>query len=249
MYRHATVTFIAALLLAVPAAARDFVPPEGCETFLTVQSRQCSVSNLYRCEAQQDGRFWEAMFDSEGMSALVAYGPGYQWLDSLYMWDNSREVLIEPAEDPIDLPTLIAEGVDTFRFTMHRTAPGEERDIIIVGADMLTGETTEIDGVTLEVIQTQLQILTEDGSVEYQSRGLQYLDRDLGVFFLGPEQVEDETGEQKPYDNSPVDFIRPGEPGFSQTLPLYECEEQKAGFTPAPAVPSLGQKETDHDQI
>ncbi|EAQ12668.1 hypothetical protein RB2654_15320 [Rhodobacterales bacterium HTCC2654] len=132
---------------------------------------------------------------------------------------------------------------------MHRTAPGEDREITIVGADMLSGETTVIDGMTLDIVQTQLQILTEDGSVEYQSRGVQYLNRELGLFFLGPEEVLDDTGEATPYDNSPVDFIHPGEPGFAQTLPLYECDQQKAGFTPAPAAPTPGLEETDHDQI
>ncbi len=248
MNHRIAVTLATATLLAMPAQARVFTPPEGCEVFLTVQSKQCSVSNLYRCDTDTGG-FAEAMFDGEGMSAVVTYRAGYQWQDSLYMWDNSRERLVEPAEDPIDLPTLTDEGIDTFRFTMHRTAPGEDREITIVGADMLSGETTVIDGMTLDIVQTQLQILTEDGTVEYQSRGVQYLNRELGLFFLGPEEVLDDTGEATPYDNSPVDFIHPGEPGFAQTLPLYECDQQKAGFTPAPAAPTPGLEETDHDQI
>jgi hypothetical protein len=249
MTHRIAVTVAATFLFAMPAGAETFTPPEGCEVFLTVQSRQCSVSNLYRCENGQDGAFAEAMFDGEGMSAVVSYGPGYQWEDSLYFWDNSREVLVAPAEDPIDIDSLRDEGVDTFRFTMHRTAPGEDREITVVGADMLTGETTTIDGMPLEIVQTQLQILTEDGIVEYSSRGVQYLSRELGLFFLGPEDVYDDGGEATPYDNSPVDFIHPGEPGFAETLPLYECDQQKAGFTPAPAAPTPGLEETDHDQI
>ncbi len=249
MSHRTTVTFTATLLLAMPAHAREFTPPEGCEVFFTVQSKQCSVSNLYRCEGYEDGAFAEAMFDGEGMSAVVTYAPGYQWQDSLYLWDNSREVLVSPAEDPIDLPTLEAEGVDTFRFTMHRTAPGEDREITIVGADMLTGETVTIDGLELDVVRTQLEILTEDGATEYQSRGIQYLSREMGLFFLGPEDVYNDGGEATPYDNSPVDFIHPGEPGFAETLPLYQCDQQKAGFTPAPAAPTPGLEETDHDQI
>lgn len=39
------------LLAALPAEAGSFTPPEGCETFLTVQARGCRVSNHYRCEA------------------------------------------------------------------------------------------------------------------------------------------------------------------------------------------------------
>ncbi|MAM63262.1 hypothetical protein [Maritimibacter sp. UBA3975] len=243
------VTLAAATLLAAPASANPFVPPAGCDVFLTVQSRQCSVSHLYRCESAPDGGFAEAIFDGDGMSAVVGYGPTYQWQDSVYMWDNSREVLVPPAEDPIEIDTLADEGIDTFRFTMHRTAPGEDREITIVGADTLTGETTTIDGLPLEIVQTQLQILTEDGTVEYSSRGVQYLSREKRLFFLGPEEVYDDAGEATPYDNSPVDFIEPGEPGFASSLPLYECDQQKAGLTPAPVSPGAGEKETDHDQI
>jgi hypothetical protein len=249
MIQRIAAKLAAATLLAVPAGAQTFEPPRGCEVFLTVQSRQCSVSHVYRCPDAPDGGFAEAIFDSDGMSAVVGYGPSYQWQDSLYMWDNSREALVPPAEDPIDIDELMAEGIDTFRFTMHRTAPGEDREITIVGADMLTGEERTIDGVPLEVVQTQLQILTEDGAVEYNSRGVQYLSREKRLFFLGPEEVYDEGGEGTPYDNSPVDFIEPGEPGFASTLPLYECDQQKAGFAPAPAAPTPGHEETDHDQI
>lgn len=228
MPMRAIVTLAAAFALSLPASAAPFEPPKGCEVFLTVQSRQCSVSVFYRCKSAKDGGFAEAAFDADGLSSVVSYGPDYQWRDSHYAWDNSREVLVTPVEDPIDLEVLIREGVDTFRFDMHRTAAGEDRLITIVGADVLSGDTREIDGRTLDVVQGQLQILGEDGTAEYQSRATQYLDREMRLFFLGPEEVRIGGGAPTPYDGSPVDFIHPGEPGFGQTLPLYECDQQKA---------------------
>ena len=249
MMRLRATTLAVTLLLPVPALAADFEPPKGCETFLTVQARQCSVLNLYRCDVANDGTFWEAMHSDMGLESVVTYAASYQWLDALYFWDNSREEYMPPAEDPIDLEALESDGVDTFRFTMRRTAPSEDREITAVGADILTGETIVIDGITLDIVQTELQILSADGTVEYHSRGFQYLDRDSGLFFLGPETVYDEAGEGIEYDGSPIDFIHPGEPGFAATRPLYECDQQKAGFTPAPAVPAPGQKEMNHDQI
>ena len=62
MNHRIAVTLATATLLAMPAQARVFTPPEGCEVFLTVQSKQCSVSNLYRCDTDTGG-FAEAMFD------------------------------------------------------------------------------------------------------------------------------------------------------------------------------------------
>lgn len=215
---------------AFPVFAADFEAPEGCETFLTVQSKSCTVSNLYRCDGDEKGAFSEAVFGGNGLNSLVSYDAHYQWLDARYMWDQSREVFSPPAEDAIDIQTLIRDGVDTFRFTLHRTAPGEDREVTVVGADVLTEETRTIDGVELAVVNTDLQILAEDGTVEYHARGIQYLNIQTGHFFLGQEEVIDADGTATPYDNSPVDFIHEGEAGFAQTVPLYECDEFEASL-------------------
>lgn len=233
MVRLASATALAlaaALPVVSPALAADFAPPEGCEVFLTVQSKQCSVSNLYRCDVAPKGSFWEAVFDGNGLASVTAYDQTYQWIDSRYVRDQAREVFTPPADDPININDLLSDGVDTFRFTLHRTAPGESRHITIVGADVLTDETVEIDGTSLSVVNTDIQILAEDGTVEYQARGQQYLNREMRLFFLGAENVIEADGSVTPYDNSPVDFIHPGEPGFGENVPLYECDDMKASY-------------------
>jgi hypothetical protein len=238
---------LAALVLASPATAASFAPPKGCDAFLTVQSRECSVSLLWRCGAEADSPFWEANFSDDGLQSVVSYSPKYQWLDSVYMWDSSREELVPPATDPIDLDSLMETGIDTYDFIMRRSEPQGARDVRMVGADQLTGATVTIDGYTLDTVATELQILTEDGSVEYHSRGIQYVSRDLRLFFLGPETVTGVDGMAADYDSTPVDIIRPGEPGFGATVPLYDCNLQEAGFTPG--APVAGQEETTDDRI
>jgi hypothetical protein len=240
-----------AVLLAAPVAAADFALPEGCAPFLTVQSRGCSVSLLWRCDVAPDGDFSEAAFGPDGLEALTSYNRSYQWLDSVYAWDNSREEFMPPASDPIDLATLLDSGIDTYDFTMHRSETGRSYEIRVTGADVLTGETTEIDGFILDEVQTRLEIIADDGTVEYRSAGVQYFSRELGHFLLGTDSVFGEDGSTTDYDNSPVDIILPGEAGFGATTPLYECTRQDAALTaprlPAPLSRSL--EETDHDQV
>lgn len=246
--RPTTIFAFAATLAATPlAAAEGFSPPKGCETFLTVQSRECSVSLLWRCEGGDGGPIWEADFSQDGLQSVVSYSSGYQWLDAVYMWDSSREEFVPPAIDPIDLDTLIATGIDTYDFTMRRSEPQGTRDLRMVGADQLTGRSVTIDGHALEAVATELRILREDGSVEYQSRGVQYLSHDLGLFFLGRETVTGSDGVATDYDGTPVDIIRPGEPGFGASVPLYDCNPQDAGFVPT--APIHGQEETTDDRI
>jgi hypothetical protein len=232
---------------ALPAGAAGFAPPEGCETFLTVQSRECSVSLLWRCDGAEDGPIWEANFSDGGLQSVVSYSASYQWLNALYMWDRSREEFLPPAADPIDLDALIGTGIDTYDFTMRRSEPQGTRDLRMVGADQLTGTTVTIDGHALEAVATELQILAGDGRVEYRSRGVQFLSRDLGLFFLGRETVTGSDGVAVEYDGTPVDIIRPGEPGFGTTVPLYDCNPQDAGFIPKP--PMRDHEETTDDRI
>ena len=54
-------------VLAVDAQAGTFTPPEGCTAFLTVQSRQCRVSNYYTCSGDAPGDQWRQDFDQEGV--------------------------------------------------------------------------------------------------------------------------------------------------------------------------------------
>lgn len=223
--------------LAVPEAAAGFTPPSGCESFATVQNRACTVSVLWRCDAAPEGDFWQATFSPDGLDSVVGYDHEYQWLDAAYSWDSSREEFSPPAIDPISRAELISTGIDTFDFTMRRVTPDRRYDIHVVGADMLTGATATIDGFTLDEVKTRLEIIDDEGTVEYASQGFQYYSRDLGLFFLGAEKVAGPDGTVDSWDDRPADIILPGEPGFGATEPLYGCNLQDAAFTPAAPSP------------
>lgn len=246
MRRH-TIPALVAISFALPASGAGFAPPRGCETFLTVQHKSCMVSVQWRCEAAESDRFWSALFSAEGLQSVTSYSDDYQWLDAIYLWDSSREEFTPPARDPISISTLLAEGVDTFDFTMRRTQPDRSYDLRIVGADVLTGETTRIDGYEVDLVATRVEITAEDGTVEYKAEGLQYLSRGLRQFFLGQERVFAEDGSFEDYDDTPVDIIEAGAPGFGQTEPLYNCSQLEARMTPA--APLAAQKETTDDEV
>ena len=217
--------FVAAAIVE-PASASGFTPPAGCESFVTIQSRACSVSVVWRCDLAPEGDFWEANFSSDGLESIVSYDRDYQWLDAAYSWDQSREEFTPPANDPISRDDLLATGLDTFDFTMRRVTPDRRYDIRVIGADQLTGVTATIDGYELDEVKTRLEIIDDEGVVEYASEGTQYYSRDLGLFFLGAEEVSGPDGETSTYDDRPADIILPGEPGFGATRPLYGCNLQ-----------------------
>ena len=227
----------ALLTLATAAGAADFTTPAGCEAFMSVQDRGCTVSLLWRCEAGRAGGVWEASFSLEGLDSIVSYDDDYQWLDAAYSWDGSREKFAPPASDPISVTELLETGLDTFDFNMHRATPDRRYDIRVTGADRLTGETVTIDGFEMDEAQTQLEIVDDEGTTDYAPKGTQFYSRELGMFFLGPEEVVGADGVPGLYDDRPVDIILPGEPGFGSTMPLYDCRLQDAA-APALSLPA-----------
>lgn len=208
--------------LAACASADLFEPHPGCDSFLTVQMRGCEVSIYWRC-AGMEGKVWQGAYGADGAYAVNIYDREFQWLEGFYIFDRTVERLSDPGKDPISMSTLLESGEDTFGFTLEAVTDGESEMLHVEGRDRLTGDAVEIDGVSLLEADTALTIRSQDGAVEYQSTGRQYVSPDMRLFFLGKEWVT-ESGEVFEHDNTPVDFIFPGEPGFNGTTPLYECE-------------------------
>jgi len=216
---------LATASFALPAfAGDDFTPPEGCNAILTVQSKACGSSLFWQCDISPEGDIWEASFGAEGLQSIVSYDRDYQWLDGTFMWDSSYEELAGESEDPISMDDLLAAGEDTFSFRVRRVEPSGVKYLQVVGSDRLTGKEIVIDGTRLLLTRTDYQYLNEDGTVDYQMRGQQYVSPERRMFFSGTNEVT-ENGNLTVYDYAPVEFITPGEPGFGVTTPKYECQQ------------------------
>ena len=70
------------VLLASPALAGTWTPPQGCEAYVTVQSRSCIVSHLYRCEADPAGDQWRVDMGQEGELFYSHIDSEGQWVES-----------------------------------------------------------------------------------------------------------------------------------------------------------------------
>lgn len=215
---------VAALLVlaALPAHAGSFSPPAGCTTFMTVQSRQCRVSNHYKCTADAPGDQWRADFDQQGPFFLSKINAETEWIESYDLGDQIvRQVLRPGATDPARFSELLSSGIDTFAFGLSRDN-GEETDV--TGFDRLTGRTLSIDGIALEETEFEFTETSPDGTVLRQSRGHEYISREMRMFFSGPSEWNGGDGTYLPIDGSPVQYIFPGEPGFAATEPLFDCD-------------------------
>ncbi|WGV15080.1 hypothetical protein [Fuscovulum ytuae] len=211
-----------AMVLATPAAAQGtFTPPEGCTTFMTVQSKGCRVSNHFKCTADAPGDQWRTDFDQEGpfFSSRVNYEA--EWVESYEIDPPVRQTLDPNPADPASFSDLLATGSDNYIFGLSDDTGERTR---VRGADTLTGRVVVIDGIELQ--ETAFNFTETDlaGNVLRRSRGNEYIHPEWRLFFSGPSQWDGGNGNFVPIDGSPLQFIFPGEPGFASTQPLFDCD-------------------------
>ena len=213
--------------LASPTLADTWAVPEGCEAFMTVQAKQCRVSNHYRCAADPAGDQWRADFDQEGVFFFSRIDSEGQWVESFTLNPTVRQVLDPVRADSASFSELLATGIDTWDFGMTRddgSASGAR------GYDRLTGKSVVIDGITLQ--ETEVEFIESDvmGNTLRRARGKEYIHSDWRLFFAGPGETDLGDGQWLAIDGSPVEFIFPGEDGFLATQPKYDCDVLSAGL-------------------
>jgi hypothetical protein len=233
------------LLLATPVLAGTFTAPEGCTAHLTVQSRGCTVSHFYTCEKDPKGNQWRADFGAEGLFYLSMIDSETQWIESYEMAGSgaepvSKETLDPGAKDPASFSGLVATGLDTFDFNLSKST-GEHTHV--TGFDQLTGKSAVIDGETLKQTEYEYTQTAEDGTVLRHSKGNEYISEEFRSFFSGHSDWQQEDGSSISIEGAPITFIRPGEPGFESTLPLFECDDQMSQLI----VPA--EKDPEHDHL
>jgi len=210
------------LLAAGQAGAASFTPPAGCTLNVTVQNRSCTVSQYYTCSADPEGHQRSAHFGRDGLYHLSTIDAETRWVESQSMGSGLVERLVEEADDHASFSGLLQSGRDDFDFWTE-TSDGQR--LHHQGHDILTGETVEIDGQTLERTEFQLTTRSESGEVLITREGQQFISRDLGRFFGGVETGSDWTGAETQSNDSPVLFTFPGEAGFGSTTPQFDCDQ------------------------
>jgi hypothetical protein len=126
-----------------------------------------------------------------------------------------------PAADPSSFSELIATGRDSYDFS---TMGDDGVRAVVRGEDVLTGKAVVIDGVRLERTSFKTTVRFGDGSLAYVTRGSAFIHRDWRIFFGGTDVTDYGDGEgPRPFDFTPVEFHFPGDAGFGEQVPIYDC--------------------------
>lgn len=222
---------LACLTLPTASLAGIWEAPKGCDVFMTVQAKACRVSHFYTCGADAPGDQWRVDIDQEGPFFYSRIDSEAQWIES---YDPIKQTLDPSPADPASFSELLASGIDTWDFNLSRADGSGSR---ATGYDRLTGKTVVIDGITLSQTEVEFTEYGRDGAVLRRSRGNEYLNPDWRLFFAGPGETDLGDGQWLPIDGSPVEFIFPGEEGFLESQPKYDCDALTAN-APATILPA-----------
>ncbi len=216
---------MAALLLiaASPATAQTgpatFSLPPGCTAYVTTQNASCEVEHLFTCDTDPEGHQQRVTLDEQGMTFLSVIDAEAQWISSFYPRDGYNKWLLPDAADPASFSELLANGVDHYDFYTDTDRFGATH---YVGTDRLTGREVTIDGVTLLETAFEITASAPDGTVIWSTRGNETISPEWRRFFGGTGVTKSSAGEE-PFDERPIEFIFPGEPGFLSTRPKHGC--------------------------
>lgn len=210
---------LSGLTLPGAVAAQAVSLPAGCEAYVTVQKRSCTVSTLFRCAADPEGHQRRMDFDEDGLTYTGMIDAETRWVESYYAADAYTDRLAPNPVDPASFTDLIATGYDDWDFGTVSDLYGET---YYRGYDRLTGVVETIDGVTIE--QTEFDVVAYDalGTELWRTVGNEYIHRDWRTFLSGTRTVTTATDVFET-DGRPVEFAFLGEAGFLSTEPRYDC--------------------------
>lgn len=216
------------MLVATPVAAQEFSLPQGCDGYLTIQSTSCTVSHYFRCTDDTDGQQRRATLDEDGLSYVGRISKDAEWLESFHLRSGHTERLLT-SEDTMSISTLLSEMVDTFNFVTDSREIGRSN---YVGMDRLTGESVVIDGITLLRTEFEVTAFDDAGNQTWKSEGSEFVNPDWNMFIGGTSSFVTST-DRFDNDNTPIEFIFPGEPGYLSVNPKYGCGMQLSSYDDA----------------
>lgn len=213
-------------LYAGPVAAQaGFSLPQGCEAYVTIQKRSCTISHLFRCDGDPEGHQRRVDLDQEGLTYMGLIDSETQWIESYYPFTGETSTLAPGAADPASFTELLATGRDGMDFQTMSDTFGLTS---YVGEDRLTGETVVIDGVTLQRTAFNITVRDSGGQELWSIAGNEYIHPEWRTFISGtrtfttPDAVTEEDG-------TPVEFAFPGEAGFLSSTPRFDCDVIMSG--------------------
>ena len=214
--------------LASPSVAETQLP-KGCTAYLTVQSRGCNISHHYTCTGDPKGHQWALYINNDGPVYVSQIDHETRWIYSVSMYTRVESRLIEDAKDHASLTTLLQTGYDDFDFKTQESDGAIEH---VRGFDRLIQDTIVIDDHPLMIVESEVTTTDKNGDLIWAVKGPIFVDPNNRFFLSGVDIWTYPNSDPVETNETPVEFIHPGEPGFLADTPKYDCNAELVKFTP-----------------
>ncbi|NSX54038.1 hypothetical protein [Parasulfitobacter algicola] len=210
-----------ALMGAAPAAAQSFNVPDGCTGFLTTQNRSCTVTHYFTCEGDAEGYRQSYTYTQQGRSHHLTFDADFNWIKMNNLrWDH--QFMPRNLKQSLDsLEKLQTEGSYRFNDDFLHVAQGQTYEVVWSGENTLTGTSVTVDGEDMLEVSHLSHFYDSNNApyIKYEGVQLFWAKENL---YMGGRWIDQDTGEVG--NNTPVDLIRPDEPGFDVATPAYDCD-------------------------
>lgn len=220
MIRHALACLFIFWASTAGSAEDQAVFPETCAPRLTVQAVDCTVTHYATCETDGGGGVMQVRFNGAGVRET-------QILDAdnhpLRIFSGAVDLAFDqttPA-DRMSSSVLLSEGADGYAFTMS-SARGPIRRMTFFGNDELIAEPFSANGFSFQKLRGRYvrTLHLNGGTVTIAVEAEQYVAETFG-FFVPIKETQTQMSRKVMSDQTPVDFLKPGDAGFLSARPLY----------------------------
>tara|TARA_B110000037_G_scaffold129209_1_gene146765 strand:+ start:51 stop:803 length:753 start_codon:yes stop_codon:yes gene_type:complete len=231
------ISLVCFIAFAAGSAHAQYVLPNFCNAYLTVQSKSYLVSHFYTCHEDTEGLKRRIDLDEQGEIYHVQTDVEARWLYALDMTSGISENLDDTGSiDRAFLTNLLQKDHDDFVFQMLSSS-GEI--IVLRGEDQLMGQTVIIDDTLLFQTKSMMKATDTKGTFLWDTLAIEYVSLKHWVFFGGSNVYR--TDKVTNFFNfSPIEFLLPNEVGFLADVPKSGSEG---------IMSSLGMTGVYHDKI
>ena len=222
--RHA---LICTALAAPGAAMADgdlMTRPASCVPVMTIQKHGCEVETHMRCGSGETA-FWrlENLENTDGEDyAFVSHADSrYNVTD--FQDGSGLKIVTDPTKSYADLPIdVIKSGKGSLAQIGTLSVWGITKPISLVAQLDAKPEPLELDGRRLDRIFGTVVVQMAPPMPPLHGTSMFYYDQPTGVLFEGETEIDWPSSEGE-IPNAPAAIIMPGEPGFDEPHPTYDC--------------------------
>lgn len=221
--RHALTC--AALLVPGGAMAEGsiLIRPVSCVPVMTIQKHGCKVETQLRC-GTGDAAFWRSeRFDSgEGFSSVSHWDQHYGMMEEQSETGNIH-IVYDPTTSFSDSPLdVIAKGTGALAQIGTMSMRGIEKPYSLIAQLKLGPNEVQISGRSLHRFSATIATQYPPPMPVINGIASIYFDEPTGVLFDGEREMEWPPSDGK-IPATPAAIILPGEPGFDEPHPTYDC--------------------------